>query len=598
MRFRVYQEGRFASGAVAAGRTLTVYEDEAMATEATLYAAATGTTEVDNPYTVPATGIIDFWLRDSAPWGLAQGDATARPLRVLPTGMAMVSVTDFGAKGDGVTNDAAAIQAACDAAPIVYFPPADSAYIVNTTVTCVDNYLVGPNRANNNARLGMAKLVTWVNGDQKMLYFTGDSGGMEGLSIQGDNEGSQPLVTFGNGTDWMADGRISNCWFSLGSSQLVLNKCQGFFVNDCVFDGSADIGIALNGAPNLLFANNRVCQADNTGIKIYGTGNYNLSITGNLIDCSAGPPTSHYPTYADNWSRHSGIWMTDCFGAVIDANVFNYNWRQISMVDGTGDEVRDITVSNNLFTAPLAESVYISACDRITLTNNHFVPYHPSDADVETEYLETPIAHVFVTGAADRVVVNGGSLVGNTYRTVGVQFGASVTNSAVDMLMWEGLTPVSDSGTGNRVGVLVPAAASGVTATTAEANLLDDSIASITLAPAAGGANVCEVTITVKDAAGTAIDNVHVLEVYLSDSSVGAGLTATTASGTVTAKAASGAVLSTLTDKKHLRVSTLATGVFVLEITDTAKTGFYVCAVNPLNGKVFASAALTGSYGA
>ena len=36
----------------------------------------------------------------------------------------------------------------------------------------------------------------------------------------------------------------------------------------------------------------------------------------------------------------------------------------------------------------------------------------------------------------------------------------------------------------------------------------------------------------------------------------------------------------------------------VLEITDTAKTGFYVVAVNPLNGKVFVSASLTGSYGA
>lgn len=138
----------------------------------------------------------------------------------------------------------------------------------------------------------------------------------------------------------------------------------------------------------------------------------------------------------------------------------------------------------------------------------------------------------------------------------------------------------------------------GVTATTAELNLTDSMPANITFAAAAGGANVCEVTCTVKDAAGATIAGVFNFDIWLSDVSSGAGLTGTTASGTVTAKAASGAVIGTYTAKKALRVQTLATGIFILEITDTAKTGFYVAAQVPSTGATVVSAQLTsGNYG-
>lgn len=118
-----------------------------------------------------------------------------------------------------------------------------------------------------------------------------------------------------------------------------------------------------------------------------------------------------------------------------------------------------------------------------------------------------------------------------------------------------------------------------------------------TFAAAAGGANVSEVTITVTDADGTTVASPVLFDLWLSDAATGAGLTATSASGTVTVKSASGAVIATLTSKKALRVQALATGVFVLEITDTAKTGFYVCAQTP-DGVVSVSDQLqTADYG-
>lgn len=123
-------------------------------------------------------------------------------------------------------------------------------------------------------------------------------------------------------------------------------------------------------------------------------------------------------------------------------------------------------------------------------------------------------------------------------------------------------------------------------------------VSDVTFSAAPGAANVTEVTITVRDGAGNAIAEVHALDVYLSDAATGAGLTATTASGTVTVKAGSGTVLGTHTTKKALRVLTDVAGVFVLEITDTAKTLFYVCAVLAVSGRVIVSEQLaTEDYG-
>lgn len=120
---------------------------------------------------------------------------------------------------------------------------------------------------------------------------------------------------------------------------------------------------------------------------------------------------------------------------------------------------------------------------------------------------------------------------------------------------------------------------------------------SATFAYAAGTSNVTEITVTVKDAAGNTVAAVHNLDLWLSDDADGQGLTATTASGAVAAKAASGTDLSTLVAKKALRVQTLKTGVYVLSITDTAKTAFKPAA--SVAGRTVVGAALAaGNYGA
>jgi hypothetical protein len=138
-----------------------------------------------------------------------------------------------------------------------------------------------------------------------------------------------------------------------------------------------------------------------------------------------------------------------------------------------------------------------------------------------------------------------------------------------------------------------------VTASAAELNSGADAVGnSATFEAAAGAANVSEITITVKDGAGATVAAVHMVEIWLSDSATCAGLTGTTASGAVAAKAASGVDIDVHVAKKAMLIQTLATGIYVLSITDTAKSLVFVCAAAPGTGKAVASAQLTAlNYG-
>lgn len=135
-----------------------------------------------------------------------------------------------------------------------------------------------------------------------------------------------------------------------------------------------------------------------------------------------------------------------------------------------------------------------------------------------------------------------------------------------------------------------------VTATAAELNTTTGkSGPTPTITPAASTANICLVTVQLVDANAANIAVVKPITIWLSDAATGIGLTGTTASGAVAA-GASGTDLGVLTTKKAIKSITDATGKYILSITDTAKTGFYIAVES--NDKVTVSAQLvTGNYG-
>lgn len=121
----------------------------------------------------------------------------------------------------------------------------------------------------------------------------------------------------------------------------------------------------------------------------------------------------------------------------------------------------------------------------------------------------------------------------------------------------------------------------------------------VSFAIAAGGANVSEIAISLLDGASALVAQAQLFEVWLSDAATGATLTTTGASGTVQVKSASGDDFAVFTAKKALLAQSLVTGIYTLEITDSGKTGFYVCVRNPFTGLTEVSRQLvSGDYGA
>jgi len=95
----------------------------------------------------------------------------------------------------------------------------------------------------------------------------------------------------------------------------------------------------------------------------------------------------------------------------------------------------------------------------------------------------------------------------------------------------------------------------------------------------------CEVAVCNKD--GQVIPSIHMLDLYLTDSATGEGVTAVDPTGAVAAKAASGTIIQTATAKKLFKAVTLSTGKFTLQIVDdAAPILLYVAAAIPGIGKV------------
>lgn len=174
--------------------------------------------------------------------------------------------------------------------------------------------------------------------------------------------------------------------------------------------------------------------------------------------------------------------------------------------------------------------------------------------------------------------------------------------AAGDPIYWDASAGecTTDPDAATLIGAATAVALAGDTSGTVRLNGIAGAgkVAGFEMSASPGGANVSEVTITAKDEAGRTVAEPVVFDLWLSDNADGGWLTATAASGTVQAKASEGQVFTEMAAKKALRVQTLNTGSFTLEITDTAKTAFVVCAQAPGTGRTIPGLTLSASdYG-
>ena len=205
-----------------------------------------------------------------------------------------VSVKDFGAVGNGVTNDTAAIQAAINACfgKTLYFP--SGRYLISSTLT--------------------ASATTCVN-------FLGDS--RSSCIIQSHT--NAPMLKF-NTTG-------ADIYYAIVSKLMFLNDSAG----------TTSYGIQVMGTGQFNYSNFNFCQFAGTyaGIFFNATGSCSWNTFDNLLFTNTGLVTNIYNIYRIGNSGQ----------AIYTNNTFIAGYRNIHLETGVGGAFGDFIISGNNFEA-------------------------------------------------------------------------------------------------------------------------------------------------------------------------------------------------------------------------------------------------------
>jgi len=253
------------------GNAVTIYQDYAGTTP------LTSTTTNNNGefdfyvpagrYNITATGVgISGYTISDEFIGIA--DSSVSPFIQAGTGAVsrtiqdkleeFISVKDFGAVGDGVTNDAAAVQLAANAAAgkVLYFPP--GTYVVNNGFSITgDNSVV----------IGYGATITY-NATTATFYHC--------IRIYGNNTAVLGIRVKS------PSGLVRNdTGFAISAGNVSTNT-TGLVIQDCVVDSIGSAGIWLSNVSQPRIANNVVknCLAD--GIH-FADGCYDIVCSNNVL---------------------------------------------------------------------------------------------------------------------------------------------------------------------------------------------------------------------------------------------------------------------------------------------------------------------------
>ncbi len=335
----------------------------------------------------------------------------------------IVSVKDFGATGDGSTDDAVAIQAAIDSVSsggIIFFPK--GTYIIGTSLGIrSDNTLVGANRYDSVLKTKAGTDITLINDGSAVnnricitdLGFNGNKA----------NVSAGQIINLWKTEDFL----VSNCRIvdSKGDAMIIRQCSYGQIVNNNIV--SPDVhGISLTNTDaqgnDIQIIGNSIKNPGASGINVSESNN--VTVTGNSVR-HTGSPTNGYGgvRFANNTTRcvagnnaiqgmSRGIFVVTTAGAynTIDGNVINDSGIQGILIQASYQLVTDNTVIDSGKVTNPSSGIELSGSAQIVqIQNNQIIGTSSMDIGVE------------VSSTGHRNVITGNSIIANT--------GDPITNS-------------------------------------------------------------------------------------------------------------------------------------------------------------------------
>lgn len=243
----------------------------------------------------------------------------------------VVSVKDFGAAGDGVTDDTAAIQAAataCSSNGCLVFP--SGAYLVSNDITFQSK--------TNISVVGFGAKIRQQGLNKKTLYFASCSG----VTISG-------FYLEGLGTERQSDGDWTTSTSYNGVAGIFLYSCTDVKIDSNTIVNHAGGGIRWGGG---------------------GTGATNVKITNNTIAGIGGGAAPLKIQYLDAKADLAigpggGITTDDTYLVVANNDISGHI---IGIYANGGPHV--VIDSNNIHDIPGQHGIYLDAVSDVTVTNN------------------------------------------------------------------------------------------------------------------------------------------------------------------------------------------------------------------------------------
>ena len=265
-----------------------------------------------------------------------------------------INVKEYGAKGDGVTDDTTAILEAFDAIDdsrrVVYFPTGK--YMINDTLDFVNlsNFAIVGDGHSSIIETTSNKPVIKFNSCHHVLIrdiriTRSVAGSGDGILYHTafwsqwhtyDNVYIDKHVTgLGAPDSRLGVSYFVNCTFinNVVGASLIMNN--DIFITNCNFTNNTNVGLSVGGSnvnpsDGGVWCTNCMAYANGAGIALNGTNEQhvnNFNWTGGIIDASTSAIASVYMTYADDvnintkvsWGNGHGILIANCERVKINA---------------------------------------------------------------------------------------------------------------------------------------------------------------------------------------------------------------------------------------------------------------------------------------
>jgi parallel beta-helix repeat protein len=290
-----------------------------------------------------------------------------------------VSVKDFGAVGDGVTDDTAAIQAAVDAmyangGGTVFFP--DGIYGIGATpIQIKDNVTLTGNGKNSTLKLTTTLVASCIRSDVLVSNIAITDLGFDGSLYYPTTSDVDPTTTndqYGIRLTDCINVKVSNCYF-----------------NEFTRSSITIFAVAIS-SENILINNNFIYKGGYSNRAIYIATNapapQNIQITNNFID-TVGPAYFYDASVFGYTPSGDGIGLDNCDSAIISNNT-------ISNTSGYGIRIEQsfrVTVIGNTIRNPGAGGVtfYLDCREGACVGNSIFWWGKIPPADAVRDYSGT-----------------------------------------------------------------------------------------------------------------------------------------------------------------------------------------------------------------